>query len=313
MIRPVKKVEYWTEEETANFQKLKQLEKLGLTNILVDILSQRDLVQKMYGKKLRLVQKQMRDDMRKDNISFQTRILNTVSLFAAMVKLIEEEVTEFKLPFGYKEFYPMAIQVLVGQSESIQTTNRLAVFFDTLMMLAEDNGPRGVVRNKDYKVEEYDSIKVRRGRKEEDDVSFDQPTKLLFLRMDVIHQKYKSAVGAAEHLKMNNLMTYIKDHPAYIGQVPVTTFRWETEVRTPNDSGQVISMMQEEFKRTSATVLNYDILADPNNPTLDLGESSLRDANYYKELKEERMTAGANNMAPDFVKDIPKEADKLPF
>jgi DNA primase catalytic core len=291
VIRPVKKVEYWTDEETEDFQRLKKYEKLGLTNILLEILKQRTVVQKYFAKKLRLVQREFRDDLRANNQSFQPRILNTVSLFATMVKLIEEEVTSFSLPFSYANFYPIARKTLVEQSESIQQTNRLAVFFDTLMLLAEENSARGIEKNKDYKIEVYDTISVRKGRDKEELVEFDgMPTRLLFLRLDTIHPKYKAAIGVAEHLKMNNLLTYIKDHPSYVGQIKTTTFKWQEETRSPNDNGIVVSLMQEQTKRTSATVLNYDMLNDPKNPILDLGESLLKDYEFFRKQKENRMT-----------------------
>lgn len=312
VLRPVKKVEYWTDEETENFQSLKKHEKLGLTNILVEILQQREIVQKHYHKKLRLVQKDLRDDMRKQQQAFDTRVLNTVSLFAAMVKLIDEEVTSFKLPFNYTEFYSIARKVLIEQSESISSTNRLAVFFDTLMMLSEDNSQRGIIKGKEYKIETHDSIEVRRGRKEEEIVSFDgNPTRLLFLRLDMIHPKYKAVVGVQEHLKMNNLMTYLKDNPAYIGQIKMTTFRWEVETRVVHpENGNVMSVMREESKRTSATVMNYEMLKE----SLDLGDSILIDNEYRQKQIIERATPEYNENNTQKGETIPEGIqDKLPF
>jgi len=264
----VKKVEFWTDDENDNFQRLKKLEKQGLTNLLIDILKQREIVRTMFVKKLRLVHKQFRDDLKSTGEYFDTRVLNTISLFAAMVKLIEEEVTTFHLPFKYAEFYPIARKKLVDQSGSIQQTNRLSVFLDTMLMLSEDTGPRRIVNGKDYKIETHDCITVGRGKDEEVKTFNGYPTKLLFLRIDMIHPKYKAQVGDKEHLKMNNLMTYIKDHPAYVGQIKTTTFRWKNETRTDNGNGTVMSIMTEEIKRTSATVMNYDMMRD----YLDLGE-----------------------------------------
>lgn len=303
VIMPIKKVEYWSDEETEMFQRLKKHERLGLTNVLIEILQQRDTVRKLYAKKLRAVQKEFREDLRNAGQAFQPRILNTVSLFAAMVKLIEEEVRAFTLPFSYAEFYPIARKKLIEQSESIQQTNRLAVFFDTLLMLSEDPTPRGLVRGKEFKIETHDTIEVRRGRNEEELVNFEgSPTKLLFLRLDMIHPKYKAVVGANEHLKMNNLVTYIKDHPAYIGQIKMTTFRWKNETRIDDGTGRVVSIMREEHKRTSATVLNYDMVRD----VMDLGDET---------IFETTTGSDAETVAPDEAMDDARKGDqnRLPF
>lgn len=312
VILPVKKIEYWTDEETENFQTLKKHEKQGLSNILIEILKIREIVVQQYAKNLRLVQKELRDDLRGQNQPFQPRILNTVSLFAAMVRMIEQHVPTFKLPFTYAEFYPIARKKLIDQSESISQTNRLAVFFDTLMMLSEDPTSRGIIKNKEFKIETHDSIEVRRGRKDEEVVSFDgHPTKLLFLRIDMIHPKYKAVVGNAEHLKINNLDTYLKDHPAYIGKIKMTTFRWETEMRVDDGTGKVISIMKEESKRTSATVLNYKMMES----VLDFGDSTVHDSKYYTEQAEDRMKPdNANNSKTDEEQaNIDGIEQKLPF
>jgi hypothetical protein len=222
-------------------------------------------------KKLRLVQKQFRDDFKQNGEYFDTRVLNTISLFTAMALLIEDEVTAFKLPFSYADFYAIARKKLIDQSGSIQKTNRLSVFFDTLLLLSEDTGPRRVINGRDFKIETHDSITVGRDKNEEVKTFDGNPTKLLFLRIDMIHPKYKAQVGDKEHLKYNNLMTYIKDHPSYIGQIKTTAFQWKVEERIDDGMGKVVSVMKTLNTRTSATVLNYDMLRDD---VIDLGDGT---------------------------------------
>lgn len=312
VLRPVKKVEYWSEEETTNFQKLKDYEKKGLTNILIEILKQRDTVRKYYTKKLRSVHKELRDDMRQSHQSFDTRVLNTITLFAAMVKLIDEHVTDFKLPFNYQTFYPLARKVLIEQSESIHQTNRLAVFFDTLLLLSEDQSQRGLIKGKEYKIEAHDTIEVRRGRKDAEIVDFEgKRTKLLFLRLDMIHPKYKAQVGINEHLKMNNLLTYIRDHPAYIGQIKMTRFVWHNETRIDDGTGKVVSIMKEESKRTSATVLNYDIIRE----IIDLGDETdfVTKSNYTGENTNETENSTSTDEAIEAAMPTEGVQRGLPF
>ena len=254
----VPKRDEWTDNEIANFQLLKQWEKEGLTGILVDLLKYRPVVRDQYPRILRTVQKILRKDLIDTGASFQTRVLNTVSLFLAMVKLMKEHAPELELPFTYDEFYEVAKRKLVQQSESITSSNRLAVFWDTFVQLTEDYR-NGLTRGKEYKIDTLDELTIREGQKNTRQVHFDGPTKVLFIRLEIIHPKYRDRVGIQEHLKMNNLQTYLKDHPAYIGAVKQTTFAWKNEIRTVADdgSGRGISEMVEEYKRTSAVAFDY--------------------------------------------------------
>jgi len=266
----VQKRELWSDNEIANFQLLKRWEKEGLTEILVEVLKCRTIVRDHYQNKLRIVQKELRKDLIDDHSGFQNRVLNTISLFLAMVKLFEEHVPGLELPFTYKEFYQIARKQLIHQSESITSSNRLAVFFDTFVQLTEDTR-NGLIRGKEYKIELLDEITIREGQKNSSIKIFDEgPKKVLFVRLEVIHPKYRDKVGIQEHLKMNNLQNYLKDHPAYLGAVKHTTFTWQNEIRNLADdnSGRVISTMFEESKRTSAIALDYEKLG------IDLGSSS---------------------------------------
>ena len=266
----VQKRELWSDNEIANFQLLKRWEKEGLTEILVEVLKCRTIVRDHYQNKLRIVQKELRKDLIDDHSGFQNRVLNTISLFLAMVKLFEEHIPGLELPFTYKEFYQIARKQLIHQSESITSSNRLAVFFDTFVQLTEDTR-NGLIRGKEYKIELLDEITIREGQKNSSIKIFDEgPKKVLFVRLEVIHPKYRDKVGIQEHLKMNNLQNYLKDHPAYLGAVKHTTFTWQNEIRNLADdnSGRVISTMFEESKRTSAIALDYEKLG------IDLGSSS---------------------------------------
>jgi DNA primase len=263
----VPKRDEWTDDEIANFQLLKRWEKDGLTGLLVQLLKYRPVVRDHYQRILRTVQKELRKDLNESGSVFQTRVLNTVSLFLAMVRLMKEHAPDLELPFTYDEFYKVAKQKLVTQSESITSSNRLAVFWDTFVLLTEDQR-NGLLRGREYKIETVDELTIREGQKNSKRVVFDDgPKKVLFVRLEIIHPKYRDKVGIQEHLKMNNLQTYLKDHPAYIGAVKQTTFTWKTEQRSAakDDNGvvipgRVVSNMVEEFKRTSAIAFDYDKL-----------------------------------------------------
>jgi len=289
----VPKVDNWTDKQIEDFQLLKSWEKEGLTGILIQILKYRPVIRDHYKSKLRIVQKAMRDELNQEGTPFQTRVLNTISLFLAMVKLIEEHIPELKLPFSYVEFHDIAKKKLIAQSESINNTNRLAVFFDALQLLVEDT-KNGFVRGKEYKIEKVDEITIREGQNKYRTERFAGGRRILFMRLEMIHPKYRDKVGLNEHLKMNNLQNYLKDHPAYLGSVKQTTFTWEVETRTTatEDSERVISKLSEESRRTSAIAMDYDMLQDILG--VDLGGDT---GEMAKELAAKKEAARAKQVS----------------
>ena len=79
-----------TEQEADTFRDLKEREKAGLRNVLVEILKRRPLVKRYYQKTQWIIFNELKRDLQVSGSSFQTLILNTVSLFLAMVKVYEE-------------------------------------------------------------------------------------------------------------------------------------------------------------------------------------------------------------------------------
>lgn len=312
---PVKKKDDWSEEERNNFVSLKDWEKQGLTHILVEILKQRPSIKKHYAKKLRIVEKELQRDLVKAGLPYQTRILNTISLFLALVKVFEEHIDNLKLPFTYEEFYQIARAKLVSQSESITSSNRLSVFFEKVVSLSEDQR-NGIKFGKEYKIEILDEIQLRVGRDKYADQRWENPKRLLFIRLDQVHDKYKRLVGDDEYLKMNNLRNYLNDHPAFIGNVKQTRFVWEDETRVKDGNGIVVSKMQQSAKRTSAAVFDYDLLnIDMGNQTFESEEptspSTEEEATPEKptqwKQKEMEFDKGKKSVPDD------SDPEKLPF
>ena len=255
----VPKKDDWTEAEADLFKSLKDLEKGGLSNILIEIMKRRPLVQQHFQKQQRIIFKELKKDLQAEGNTFQTRILNTVSLFCAMVKVYEKHAAELKLPFTYEEFYQVAKKKIIQQSEAISSTNRMSIFFNTMqVLLNRERG--GITMGKEFKIEIHETVKVRIDKKTEREYELHQPTKVLFIRLNVIHPLYKD-IEKGEALKMNALMTYFRDHPAWIGNVKSTQFKWEEETRVAaNIEGKVESKMRTARTKTSAIALNYEML-----------------------------------------------------
>jgi len=283
----------WLEEEVSLFQDLKKREKNGLSNILIEILRIRPLIVEYFSKQQRLTFKELKAAFREKGITIENRITNTVSLFTTMVKILENYAPHLKLPFTYAEFLQLAKEQIIEQSEAIISTNRLSGFFESLeiLMIREK-----ILFGRDFKIEQSEkTITIMLNSKETYDKDIPNETKLLFLRINNIHSHYQD-LKRNEALKIGNLMTYIKDHPAYIGHVKSTRFDW-VEVKDMQDP-QKDYVQKKSIKassNTSAVVFDYNILKESLNIDLEKFNASPED-DIDKEPKEE-----------------PKEGEGYPF
>jgi DNA primase catalytic core len=264
----VPKKDDWSEAESEQFRNLKEREQAGLSNVLIEILKQRNIVSDRFKSIQRQVFKEIKEDLSKNGRVYQTRIVNTVSLFLAICKLWEEYVKELKLPFTYKEFYDIARAKIISMSEAIVSTNRVSVFFDTIELLL--NRPHGgLIHGKEFKIEVRTEIIVQKNKYEEENIDLERPVKVLYMRLNILHPLYMD-IRKAEALKMNNLVTYLKDHPAYLGMVKSTRFKW-TEIHEISDpaTSSVKKHGVEASVNTSAIAFNYDLLHEMMNIDLE--------------------------------------------
>lgn len=257
VIKQVPKKQEWNETEISLFQNLKRREKNGLTNILIEILRTRPFIIDHFAKRQRETFKELKNNFREKGIVVENRIVNTVSLFTAMVKVMEVYVPHLKLPFSYSEFFDLASAQIIAQSEQILSTNRLSGFFESIeiLMLREK-----LLNGRDFKIELQSKVIIMINSKETTDKDLGRQTKVLFLRINNIHEHYKD-LKKTEALKMGNLMAYMKDHPAFIGQIRSTRFEWQ-EFRDAKDALDTY-VKKQSFKasaNTSAVALNYEIL-----------------------------------------------------
>lgn len=284
ILKQVPKKSDWTDEEVALFQNLKSREKKGLTNILIDILRIRPLIAEHFSKQQRITFKELKSKFREKGITVENRITNTVSLFTAMVKVLETYAPHLKLPFTFEEFFQLAQDQIIEQSEQILSTNRLSGFFESIeILMLRDK----LLIGRDFKLETEDTITLKINSKETIKKDFETSTKLLYLRIGNIHSHYME-LKKTEALKMGNLRTYIKDHPSYIGEVESTRFNW-IEVRDSGDplKDYATKKAVKVGSVTSALVFDYKILLD--TVTIDLEKYGDKEGDVVQENVQENV------------------------
>ncbi|MDR1984095.1 MAG: DNA primase [Prevotellaceae bacterium] len=264
----VPKKDDWTEHEREIFDNLKARQKNGLSGVLLQILKQRETVKAHFADTLNNVYKELKQDLSANGDIHQTRLLNTVSLFLSICKLWEQYVPQLRLPFTYKHFYNIARAKVISQSETISSTNRLSVFFETLEVLLNKQHD-GLIYGRDFKIEWQNKLVLQIDRKTTVEQILAKETRVLFLRIGLIHPLYQKIRGS-ETLKVQNLLMYLKDHPAYIGNVKSTRFSWKEYVEDKGAMEYYVRKTERiNQQNTSAIALDYLLLKELTNINLD--------------------------------------------
>ena len=263
-----------TDHEYKIFKQLKDMEKEGLHDILLQLLRLRGIVREKYTRIQREVYKELKDKVQISitNTDGLSRILNTSSMFLAVCKIIETHTT-LELPFSYAEFFDIATEKVLKQVESISTSNRLHGFFSSINYLID----KGAVREgRDFKIEQPGKITLQKqGRETYPKILEPADMRLLHLNIENIHHEYLKTVLPKEALSKQSLMSYLQSHEAYIGRTRSTRYTWQDVVEIPRSApfrtadgeqvdpdNTVKRVMEPRQSITSSVVLNYDILQE---------------------------------------------------
>lgn len=265
----------FSEEETNIYLQLKEHERIGLCNILVDILKIRPLFEKYYLQILSEESKRIKDAVKVEltNTEGLSRIINAAALMASTCKLLEKHVPEMKLPFSYEEFFKLACDKVLSQLDRISSSNKLAVYFKAISTLITE---RSVMIGRELKIIETNKVTVKLSGSKTEQKDFDNPMKVLFLDFSELHTKYKRIVGEKEALTEASLRSYFNSCKAYIGLCKATQFKWDEPMHdftggfVPGGEdgmeGEINRRAQltmvTKSKNTSAYMFNYEILKD---------------------------------------------------
>ena len=254
------------------FQELKEAEKAGLSYLLLDILELRPIVRAQFPTLLKQCSKELQGlvEMSGSRSGDQTRVINTVSMFLTMCKLLTAYAPHLQLPFTYDEFLQLAAAKVRSQVDMLVKTDKLAMFFNTIDYLID----KGSIKyGRDFKIERPTRLKLKGGVEK-----ILQPTEtaVLYMNLSNIHKMYASAMSNGDKpLSLTTLEVNLNSSPAYIGQVSNTRFKWMEAKEVPvggvvpdnDNTGQtkpnmaMMRVMETKEKQTSAVVLNYDILS----------------------------------------------------
>ena len=272
IVRNVPKKDDRTQREDDVFKELKEYEKEGLQNILLEILKMKKTVRENYTRIQREVYRELKNSVRENvvNTDGLSRILNTYSMFLAMCKVVET-YSDFEMPFTYAEFYDIVQKELIKQVESISSSNRLYNFFSIIDTLIDN---RHIIEGRDFKIEQPAKLTLKKNGNVTYEKALDPADiQVIHLRIDNIYPHYMRYVGK-EALTRASLVAYLQSHESWIGASKATRFSWKESIettsglRTQVDIDQSVPdptmrrIMVDKSKVTSSVVLNYDVLKE---------------------------------------------------
>jgi hypothetical protein len=271
---PLKTSGDFTEEEKAIYEKLKEHERIGLTNIAIDLLKLRPLIKKHFIEILINEAKLLKDAVKINivNIEGLNRIVNSISLITACCKFMEIHAPHLKLPFTYAEFFDIACQKVLKQVELISSSNKLSTYFNTISLLLNQNT---IKIGRELKISQPTKVQRLLSGKVTEELQL-QPseTKVLFINFEDIYNLYIRSVGDKEALSRQSLKSYFESNQAYLGLCKNTQFKWQVVKEVPANnpiydiSGTLTNSVDMrkiviwEKKITSAYMFNYDKLVE---------------------------------------------------
>ena len=217
-----------TVEEVALFNELKDIEdptKVGLSNVLLDILKCRPLVMDHF----RQLKQDAYDELKKELATAGEidRLMKTASLFLATCKLIEQH-TDLQLPFTYAEFFPIAVSKIKTQVELISKSDKLANFFKAMDVMID---MKTILEGREFQIAEADRVTVKSDKntdKKTEAVVLSPGTRVLYLRVSHIYMQYeRGGYTKGEETSQSTIDQNLRSHPSYIGQVLGRRFKWE--------------------------------------------------------------------------------------
>lgn len=219
-----KQKDKYTNHEANLFLELGKMEEQGLSNVILEIIRYRNLVEEKFGDVLYDVNTQLKDELR--NESVEGRISQNYAVLCTIVKVLQEVL---KFPFTYSEIYEESKTAIIKQSELAQESNEFAEFLKMVQFLILDYK---LSYQDDYIIKEIDQLMVREGKENRNVVlKGDGPQKVIFLNFaktyplyNQYHRSQKGLPGIPE----TGLKEYMKAHKSFIGAVAAMRFGKQT-------------------------------------------------------------------------------------
>lgn len=195
-------------EAKANFQRLKDMRRVGCSHLTLEILNHRALVETEYAHSYNRVRQDIITAL--NGAPVEDRISNNWASVIAAFHCLRDKLD---LPFTYQDVLTIAVKGIREQNSVTKQNNELATFWDIVNYLREDGQ---IAMGGDFRIEETLTFKADNTQ----EMIFQKSQKILYLRYKRIFELYQihgRKIGETL-LPKKSLPYYIENSPAYLGK-----------------------------------------------------------------------------------------------
>jgi hypothetical protein len=203
------KTEY-SDSEKKSFNKLKEIEKKGLTHITHEILSYRSHFIENYNDHYERISTEVNTELVKDII--EDRLFRGWVMILAAYSVLENKVS---LPFTHKTLIDNAVRQLRVQQRETRNSNEISTFWNLVQYMYAD----GLIQeNVDFKIDFLESIKT-----DLCNIVFDEPKNVIFIQHSRIIPLYrKHGKSYADRiLPADSIDYYLRNDKRFLGKKDV--------------------------------------------------------------------------------------------
>lgn len=222
----------YTEEEERRANQLRQHEQSGeLTQITMQILQHRDLIEKEFLHMFDLKKSRIRSMVQLEGVNAASRMLLNYCIILSVADLLARQ---FEFGFGLDELEEFVIDSIIRQSDSIDNQDECAIFWNIIAFLISKHI---VQHDQDIIVEPASSVTYmddsKRGeRKDSLEEKWKEEKVLIFLNLTKCHGEYLERHQRTRNkpgLDIEALKFYLRGSQAYIGQKRGKKFNGRTK------------------------------------------------------------------------------------
>ncbi|MES2810035.1 MAG: BT4734/BF3469 family protein [Bacteroidota bacterium] len=296
-----------TVEELALYDELKSYEKKGISSLICELLAHREFVDNHFLHRYVKMNAELKADLLKDGITPKGRLLENYSVALTMANLMGEKI---HLPFSHDTFKAHCKAEIIKVGMVMAESNSLSQFWKTVEFLLD----QGLIeQGNHYKVESLPKVRILIDRTKADYKTFEEPKKLLFLRLSTIHMLYATEIRRQTGKSGQNeqtIITYMKDQASYIGSNPGSMFAHGTNTSSYVFDYDLLGVNLERFKDTGERAVELtgtvyrdaeitDVIGTPKLSFTLLQDESYPDEATGTKVKKEILTnctSQLNNM-----------------
>lgn len=225
-----------------DYNLLKQYEEHGLSGMLTELLVYRKLFEDRFYDAYAEQMKAIKVAIKEKDESYKERIVQNYCVLLTVLHILKDK---FNFPFTYETFFNYTVDSIINLSSMIESSNALSGFWKMVEFLLD----QGLIEEKwDFKIETVASIKIVVEGGHEKTVPFEQPKKVVYVRLGNIHKLYSEQIRRQTGnvgLNEQTLQMYMHADPAYIGR---------------NNSSRFSSKKTQKSSSTSSFVFDLDKL-----------------------------------------------------